>query len=199
MIACLHALNPGDKTPVKNSQRTTALFVLVLAVAAAVGGWFVQRTLSPGEADAGTQAGLAEMGAHRPDFRLPDLDGVMHGVSEWEGKVLVVNFWATWCPPCLKEMPAFVELQEKYGHRGLQFVGIAIDRPEVVRNFMDSMAINYPVLIGDLAGIEVGRRYGNRLGSLPYTVVVDRDGQMVFSKRGELSRELAEDVIRPLL
>lgn len=168
-------------------------------MAAAVGGWFAQRALSPKEGGAGAPAGLAEMGALRPDFRLPDLDGVMHEVSEWDGKVLVVNFWATWCPPCLKEIPAFVELQEKYGERGLQFVGIAIDRPEVVRDFVAVMAINYPLLIGELAAIEVGKRYGNRLGTLPYTVVVDREGKMVFSKRGELSREQADEVIQSFL
>jgi len=182
-----------------SSRRTTVLFASVLAVAAAAGGWFAQQALSPEEGGANAPAGLAEMGALRPDFRLPDLDGVMHEVSEWDGKVLVVNFWATWCPPCRQEMPAFVELQEKYGQRGLQFLGIAIDRPEAVKDFMDVIPINYPILIGELAAIEVGKRYGNRLGSLPYTVVVDRDGRMVFSKLGELSREQADKVIQSFL
>jgi len=184
----------------KSQRRTTALFVLLLAAAAAGGGWLAQRTLSPIKGGGGeAPAGLAAMGALRPDFRLPDVDGVMHEVSEWDGKVLVVNFWATWCPPCRKEMPAFVELQEKYGKRGLQFLGIAIDRPEAVKDFMDVVAINYPILIGELSAIDVGKRYGNRLGTLPYTVLVDRDGKMVFSKRGELSREQAEEVIRSFL
>ena len=74
---------------------------------------------------------------YRPGFELKDLDGELRNANEWNGQVMVVNFWATWCPPCRKEMPAFIELQEKYGSLGLQFVGIALDDAQKVEDFIE--------------------------------------------------------------
>ena len=144
-----------------------------------------------------TRGGL--IGTRRPDFALPDVDGTVRAIGEWDGKVMVVNFWATWCPPCRREMPAFVELQETYGERGLQFVGVAIDDQDKVQDFIDTLGVNYPILIGGLEAIDAAKRYGNRFGALPYTVVVDRQGNIALTHRGELSRELAESTISGLL
>jgi len=135
----------------------------------------------------------------RPEFSLPDENGKIRNIKEWDGKVLVINFWATWCPPCRKEMPAFIELQEEYGKQGLQFIGVAIDDPEKVVDFMDTYGVNYPMLIGDIKAIEVSKSYGNRFGALPYTVIVSRQGEMTFVQRGELTKEAAEAQIKPLL
>lgn len=104
---------------------------------------------------------------HRPDFALPDLEGHLRKASEWDGKVTIVNFWATWCPPCRKEMPDFVELQELYGSQGVQFIGIAIDNKEKVQDFIDTIGVNYPTLVGDNEAIEVAKQYGDRFGALP--------------------------------
>lgn len=139
------------------------------------------------------------IGSPRPEFTLPDTEGKPHNIKEWEGKVLVINFWATWCPPCRKEMPAFIELQEQYDAQGLQFVGVAIDEADKVTEFMDTYGVNYPMLLGDLAAIDVGKQYGNRFGALPYTAIVDRQGKIAFTRRGELEKHEAEAEIKKLL
>ena len=139
------------------------------------------------------------VGSPRPEFALADTEGTPHNIKEWDGKVLVINFWATWCPPCRKEMPAFIELQEQYGAQGLQFVGVAIDEADKVADFMDTYGVNYPMLLGDLAAIDVGKQYGNRFGALPYTVIVDRQGKIAFTRRGELEKHDAEAEIKKLL
>ena len=186
-----------------NPRLRATLFVLVLGLAA-TGGFLTWRLLfgPPSESSAALTAGpvaLAAIGSRRPDFRLPDLDGVMREAAEWDGKVLVVNFWATWCAPCRREMPGFVTLQEQYGERGLQFVGIAMDERDAIAKFVKAIGVNYPTLVGDMAALELTRRYGNRLGTLPYTVIVDRQGTLVFAKGGELDRRQAEAAILSFL
>lgn len=139
------------------------------------------------------------IGKQRPGFILPDTSGSEHNIGEWDGKVLVINFWATWCPPCRKEMPAFIELQDEFADQGLQFIGVAIDDADKVKDFMDTYGVNYPMLLGDLAAIEIAKQYGNRFGALPYTVIVDREGKIVFTRRGELEKHEAETEIKKLL
>lgn len=134
-----------------------------------------------------------------PAFSLPDINGVPHNSHEWAGKVVILNFWATWCPPCRSETPLFVELQEHYGATGLQFVGVAIDDADKVQDFMDTYGINYPMLLGENDAIDTAKQYGNRFGALPYTVVIDRQGMIRFIQRGEMTRPMVEDAIRPLL
>lgn len=189
-----------------NVNSRVLLLALILAAAASAAGYFAWSALfAPEPSDqvsAPPPLAVAEgvsPGEPRPVFSLPDLEGTPRSVTAWDGKVLVVNFWATWCPPCRKEIPVFMELQEQYGAQGLQFVGIAVDNRDAVQDYVDALGVNYPILIGELDAIEVAKQYGNRLGALPYTVVVDRQGKMVFFKRGELSRGDAERVIRPLL
>lgn len=144
-------------------------------------------------------AAAAVLDHKTPDFTLPDLDGVNHSIREWDGKVVVLNFWATWCPPCRKETPMFVELQEELGAQGLQFIGIAIDNKEKVTDFVDTFGVNYPMLIGGDNAIKVSKAYGNRYGALPYTVVINRAGVVTHVQRGEFTRELVNQKIRPLL
>jgi peroxiredoxin len=133
------------------------------------------------------------------DFTLPDLDGKQHSFSEWDGKPRVLNFWATWCPPCRKETPMFVDMQEKYGQQGVQFIGVAIDELQKVQDFVDTFGVNYPMLIGADNAVEIAKQYGNRFGALPYTVVINRQGTIVHAQAGEMTRELAEKIIPPLL
>lgn len=142
------------------------------------------------------------IGQARPDFALADHVGRVHRAADWDGQVLVVNFWATWCIPCRREIPAFVALQESYRERGLQFVGIAIDTANEVRRFIDELdlPVNYPLLIAaDNDGIALATDYGNRFGILPYTVLIDRDGAISFIQYGEISHAQAERAIRELL
>ena len=176
----------------------TAGAIVVLAVSAGVAYRLQVENRAESPAGVPGQAG-GLIGTPRPDFSLADVEGVSRSVSEWDGKVLALNFWATWCPPCRKEIPEFVALQERYGARGLQFVGIALQRPEDVRSFMQEYGMNYPVLAGEMEVIRLAERYGNRVGALPYTVIIDRGGRIAFVKPGPLSGTAAEGVIAPLL
>ena len=134
-----------------------------------------------------------------PDFSLMDVSGQSRSVSEWQGKVLVINFWATWCPPCLEEIPHFINLQDKYGDQGLQFLGIALEGVDEVTSFANKLGINYPLLVGEQEVIKLAGKFGNRIGGLPYTVIIDRSGTINFIKVGPLSVTEAEQVITSLL
>lgn len=183
------------------------LLPLVLA-AAAVGGYLLQRHLQPepvaatGVAEVRPGAPAADtgvLGIQRPAFSLPDMAGNDRHVSEWDGSVLTVNFWASWCLPCLKEIPELVELQSRHGPHGLQVLGIALQDPAELEGFIREQKMNYPVLAGVAPVIAVAEDYGNRAGVLPYTAIVDRSGHIVFVKAGPVSGAEVEAVIAPLL
>ena len=133
------------------------------------------------------------------DFNFPDLDGENHGLKQWQGQVVMLNFWAPWCPPCRKEVPAFVELQEKYSDKGFTIVGITVDTQENAQVFADTMGINYPILIAEEQGIALAEKYGNKVGALPFTAFIDRDGRVVSTHRSEVTRETAEKALSGLL
>jgi len=139
------------------------------------------------------------VGLHRPDFSLTDLDGKVRNVSEWDGKILLVNFWATWCPPCKKEIPGFMELQEKYASQGFQVIGVAVDDEDSVRHYADFMDMNYPIMAAEMASMEIARSYGNRVNALPFTTFVNKQGKIVHTVAGEISREETEKIIKSLL
>lgn len=132
-------------------------------------------------------------------FSLPDLEGKLHSAEQWHGKVVVLNFWAPWCPPCRKEMPALIELQQKYAAKGVTVVGITVDTTDNAQNFVDTLDINYPILIGEDKGITLAQSLGNTVGVLPYTVVLDRQGRVAYTHRSEITLQQAEAAITPLL
>ena len=184
-----------------NRRARLAGFILIAAGAAA--GGFLAARHHAGRNAAAVPAPLAAqaqmIGRIRPDFTLADVTGMEHRVNEWDGRVLVLNFWATWCPPCRREIPEFVTLQDKLGGRGLQFVGIALQRPEEVGDFIREYGINYPVLAGEMSVVQIAQSYGNAVGALPYTVIVDRSGHIAFVRTGPLPGKQAESAILPLL
>lgn len=146
------------------------------------------------------QANAGANSAHSViDFTLPDLEGTEQSLAQWKGQVVMVNFWAPWCPPCRDEVPAFIELQEKYADKGFTIVGITVDTAENAQTFADTMGINYPVLIAEDEGIEIAKKYGNRVGALPFTALLDRKGNIVFTHRNELTLEQAEEALQGLL
>jgi len=177
-------------------------FLLVIIIAGGAGFGF-QRYLQNKNTDLPAvipkTAGSDIVGKKRPAFELKDLQDKLRNIDEWNGKVLLVNFWATWCPPCKREMPAFIELYEQYNEQGFEIIGIALDDKESVQNFVDTLGVDYTIMAAEYKGLELSRIYGNHIGALPFSVFVDRDGIIKFSHAGELSKKQVEDIIRPLL
>jgi thiol-disulfide isomerase/thioredoxin len=132
-----------------------------------------------------------------PHFAYRDLDGRERSSAEFADRVVVINFWATWCPPCRKETPEFVALQKDFGDK-VQFIGIAIDDEEPVREFAETYAMNYPVLLGDTDAVDLSRRLGNRYEGLPFTVVARPGGGVVLRHAGGLERSQLEPLLERL-
>ena len=131
--------------------------------------------------------------------QLPDLNKQPQALKQWQGKVLVVNFWAPWCPPCRQEIPDFIRMQERLGKQGLQFVGIALDDADKVSAFVDETGINYPILLGGADAAKLSQSAGNRLGGLPYTVLFDRQGKAIASLTGGVTEARLDALLKPLL
>jgi len=128
-----------------------------------------------------------------------DLGGAPLALSQWRGKVLLVNFWATWCAPCREEMPVLMRIQHKYASNGLKLVGIAIDNASKVRQFSDQLRLDYTLVIGGMETLDLSKSLGNRAGVLPYTVVLDRGGNVAFVHAGSLTEAALDAVLSPLL
>jgi thiol-disulfide isomerase/thioredoxin len=116
-----------------------------------------------------------------------DLEGARRSLAPYAGKLLVVNFWATWCAPCREEMPGFSRLQARWGASGVQFVGLTPDEPAVISAFSREISVNYPLWSGSSSAMELSKRLGNRLSVLPHTVLVGRDGRILESRIGKYS------------
>ncbi|MEL6722413.1 MAG: TlpA disulfide reductase family protein [Pseudomonadota bacterium] len=169
-----------------------ALLGLMLGMLA---GW-LWREYQP---SSGTELIIPPEQSQLPDFQYPDLEGKLRLSTEWQDQILVLNFWATWCPPCRKETPMFVELQEHYQTDQVQFVGIAIDDPEQVRTFADTYGVNYPILLGNLPAMTLARQLGNRFDALPYTLVAAPGGKVIFRQQGEVHRTTLEPILQQLI
>lgn len=149
--------------------------------------------------------GLALWDRKAPDARdllalsLPDTQGTTQPLSQWRGKVLLVNFWATWCGPCREEMPEFVKAQRELGPKGLQVVGIAIDQPDKVSSFAKELALNYPALIASYETMDVAKPLGDSLLGLPFTVVLDRQGRVAHTQLGPMKPAQLRAIVNNLL
>lgn len=160
--------------------RRALIVALLLAVAAAGVVWQLLKTAPP----SGRPTVAAEAIARLQGSTLADSNGQSQAIGQWRGKVLVVNYWATWCPPCREEMPAFSRLQTRLGPSGVQFIGIGIDSPSAIKEYALQSPMTYPLLIGGLEGMDLMRELGNTAGALPYTLVLDRQGQPAFARLG---------------
>ncbi len=126
---------------------------------------------------------------------LPDLQGVPQALAQWNGKIRVINYWATWCPPCVEEMPFFSRLQERYAAQGVQFVGIGMDETAKMQAFVQKTPVSYPLLVG---GTESNGNPALTLRGMPYTVVLDREGKVAFSIYGGVKENELEPVLSRL-
>lgn len=139
------------------------------------------------------------IGNPSPGVRARGLDGSTRSLDEFDDRIILLNFWATWCPPCLEEIPALMAVQEQLGSQGLQVVGLALDEFEATKDFVAEHGVDYPVLVGGDAAFAVAERFGNLPATLPYTAVIDRDGIIRAVHRGALTRDQAAELVRPLL
>src|SRR5512138_2832805 len=162
------------------------LFLVLPALAAlAAGVWLAQ----------------SRQAAHVPAAALwqldfPDVAGQRQPLARWRRQMLELNFWASWCAPCREEIPDFVALHREFAPKGVEFVGIAIDSPAQVRQFLQTLPVSYPVLIGEGAALNLARQLGDAGGALPYTIVFDRDGKVVLTRLGRLPRATLETALR---
>ncbi len=132
-------------------------------------------------------------------FSLPDDTGRLRAIQSWDGRIVLINFWASWCEPCRREIPMLNALQHEYGPRGLQIIGVAIDDPEQVHAFTQELPLDYPILIGALTDMDLIRAYGDTQGGIPYTVLYDRQGRIRYTHMGELRKADLLMHLRPLL
>jgi thiol-disulfide isomerase/thioredoxin len=169
--------------------RRDALVLGAVALAAAGAGVVIGPLLLQ------SGSGAAELLART----FPDSHGKPRRLMEWQGRVVVCNFWATWCEPCREEVPLLIETREKYAPQGLEIVGISIDRVDKVKDFASKFKIGYPLLIADASALDLMKALGNAAGALPFTVILDRAGAVTYRKLGLLKAAELEKAIKPLL
>ncbi len=169
-----------------------AVLVLLAALAALVGYSGGKPVVVPKEQGSASLAMLWRI-------NLPDVDGKPQALEQWRGQVLVLNFWATWCPPCRREIPDLMRMAERYRTQGVVFVGIGVDQEQAVRDYAQKAAINYPVLLGSMDYLYITRRLGNPTEGLPFTLVLDRQGQIAYTREGLVNEQALQQAIAKLL
>jgi thiol-disulfide isomerase/thioredoxin len=148
-----------------------------------------------------SQTGLASDPSIKAFFANPwqTPDGKPANSENWRGKVLVVNFWASWCPPCVEEMPALDRIAQEYASKNILIVGIGIDSPSNIREFLQKTPVSYPIVLGGLEGSNLSKQMGNTQGALPYTVVINSKGKSIYTKLGKISEEELKKAINSAL
>ena len=158
------------------------LFGAVALLFAGVGVYFGVQQHTPAEPESPAVATFFAQ-------KMEDANGNMHMLAQWQGKTLVLNFWATWCAPCVEEMPELTALQTELAAKNIQILGIGIDSPSNIRAFAAKYKITYPLYIAGMTGTELSRQFGNQAGGLPYTVIIGPRGDVKKTYLGRLNIE----------
>src|SRR6056297_90526 len=184
-------------SPHRQTEMPRVLMIVVLAASVAAGIW-LSRLLLPPERPAAeapdptaVQMRASAAQAETGDFSLPDLAGQTRTLADWEGELRVINFWATWCAPCRREIPLLKEIQAQHGEAGVQVIGIAIDEAGPVADYAAEMEFNYPVLIGQEDAIAAAESFGIDFLGLPFTLIVAPDGELLNVHVGEFNQQQA--------
>jgi thiol-disulfide isomerase/thioredoxin len=181
-------------------RRPLALGGLVaIALAALAAGYYLGTDRPAAPAGAPPPRPAVEVPEVRPVFALQDAEGTLRSITEWDGKALMINFWATWCPPCRREIPLLNELRAEYAPRGFEVVGVAVDFREDVVAYLRETPVNYPVLIGEQDGLDAARAFGMETMGFPFTIFTDAQGRIVTVKVGELHRPEAALILSTVL
>jgi thiol-disulfide isomerase/thioredoxin len=177
-------------------MKNVMIFIVAMAIAG-TSGFVLQRYLATQDANNAATANPI-IGQTRPEFAMMDIEGNIRNIKEWDGQVVLLNFWATWCPPCLREIPDFIEVQHELAEHDFQIIGIAVDNETDVRDFVNTMSMNYPVMAGEMEAIELSQRYGNSIGGLPFSAVIDKNGKITHTITGELSKDRLKSILEQL-
>ena len=174
------------------------LIVLALSV---ISGWFLfHKTPETSDTEASNVAPSASINQNvRMDASFTDMNGQQQALKQWRGKVIVLNFWATWCPPCREEMPELSAMQEQYNNKNLIIIGLSTDDLDTTKTFIKKAPVRYPILAGDMQAMKLAETLGNNRGILPYTVIVDQKGAIVKRFFGRINQQLLEKNVTPLL
>ena len=165
-----------------NANRRKAMYAGVAGLAAIVGAGVAWQRQAGG-------AGVAEelQAFWAAEFDTPD--GTPLSMKTFQGRPLVINFWATWCPPCVEEMPLIDDFFRQNESKGWQVIGLAIDQPSRVRQFLAQFPVTYAIGLAGLTGTDLGKQMGNTVGGLPFTVVLDGQGKLIQRKLGKLTAD----------
>lgn len=166
--------------------------LLFVVVAAGLAGFLLARQLREARSNAEPATpppGVLAIGDLRPTLSLPDLSGTTVDLSRFDGKPVLLNFWASWCPPCVEEMPLLSRFYTQTKDNGWQMLGLAIDQVDLVQRFLARTPVSYPIAMAGPTGVEWTKKLGNAAGGLPFTVVFDRQGAIQHRKLGQLKPE----------
>jgi thiol-disulfide isomerase/thioredoxin len=183
-------LMTNDDVALAGKRRRQLLVLGVAAAAALAGAGLAWRRFSPHESPSGGGGSAAEGALWEMRFESPTGDPVP--MAAFRGRPLLLNFWATWCPPCIEELPLLNRFYQQNSGKSWQVLGIAVDQPSAVRKFLAKSPLGFPVAMAGFEGTDISRSLGNLAGALPYSVVFDARSQVVYRKMGVLTeRDLA--------